>query len=165
MHQSHHQFLLGPVRVRTTRALAALALAGVAALAAWLTTALTRQPWTNLALVLASPLILRTAARDLRRRLDGTVTVKLHGEVGSRSAERAARRMAAALERGPSAVDIDMTRVTRLSRDGATALLAVVRAAHTAGVPVVVRGANAQARDTLHQLGLDRLVAYRPGQR
>jgi len=56
-----------------------------------------------------------------------------------------------------------MSQVQLLTSDGPMAFLAAARVAHEQGTDVTVRNASAQARATLHTLGLDRLQHYHDG--
>lgn len=88
------------------------------------------------------------------------VVVKLRGEVTRRNADRVAHRITTALSPAPAQLQVDMRKVTLISSDGPQALFTAVRTARHRGVPVVIVGANAQVRSTLHHIGLDPLLTY-----
>ncbi|KOV50863.1 hypothetical protein ADL00_42700 [Streptomyces sp. AS58] len=86
--------------------------------------------------------------------------VRLRGEIAAVTADRAGRRLSAALAACPPVLEIDLARVTLLTRDGTQVFFDAVRTAHTGGIPIVISNARPQARATLHTLGLDLVLHY-----
>ncbi|MFC9819741.1 STAS domain-containing protein [Streptomyces erythrochromogenes] len=86
--------------------------------------------------------------------------VRLRGEITARTGKQAGRRLTAALATGPPALEIDLARVTLLTRDGTQVLFDALRTAHSHGIPVIVSHARPQARATLRTLGLDGVLRY-----
>ncbi|MEU9290677.1 STAS domain-containing protein [Streptomyces sp. NPDC048275] len=126
--------------------------------------------WAQLLCLIAAAAALRTAlhtARPLARTAVSSkaqerrrAVVHLHGEINATTAGRARRQVADALAGGPAALEVDLTKVSVLTRDGTRVFFDAVSAARSADVPVVITGANTQVRSTLHTIGLDRLLHY-----
>ncbi|WP_434598021.1 STAS domain-containing protein [Streptomyces sp. A5-4] len=137
-----------------------------AAAAGWLLTQVD-SPSMKLLCLIASAAALRIAAMSLRTALSPRPTrhhavVRLRGEISARNAGKTARRLTAALNNSPATLEIDLTRVTRITNDGTGALFHTARAATPAGVTLIITGANADVRATLHTIGLDNLLRYSP---
>ncbi|MFI5527026.1 STAS domain-containing protein [Kitasatospora sp. NPDC051853] len=112
---------------------------------------------------------LRRAAAGIRRSLASArrpptpvTTIRLRGEIDSRTAERTASLLAAALAAGPGGLCVDMTQVTRLTHSGAAAFVEAAANARTTGTLITVTGASPEVRRVLRGAGLDRLLQYRP---
>ncbi|MFF1676189.1 STAS domain-containing protein [Streptomyces sp. NPDC058256] len=130
--------------------------------------------WGRLLCLIIAATALRIALRTIWRSARSTrrvgpsagtgqgrrAVVHLRGEITAGTAHRAGRRLSAALATGPPVLEIDLARVTLLTRDGTQIFFDAVRTAHAAGIPVVISNARPQARATLHTLGLDRVLHY-----
>ncbi|MFD9865102.1 STAS domain-containing protein [Streptomyces alboflavus] len=141
--------------------------------AAWLLTAAAAHgararvelSWGRLLFLIATALriALRTIWHSVRSARPGQgrqVVVRLRGEITASTAGGARRRLSAALAARPPLLEIDLARVTVLTRDGAQVFFDAVRTAHATGIPVVISNAHPQPRATLHALGLDWVVHY-----
>ncbi|MCX4452320.1 STAS domain-containing protein [Streptomyces sp. NBC_01728] len=89
------------------------------------------------------------------------VVLRLSGEVTFRNAEHVGERLRAALDTHPGVLEVDLGRVTYLSNDGGAASFRALLAARPHDTRVTVTHASSQARATLTQLGLDRLLDIR----
>ncbi|MFF4500408.1 STAS domain-containing protein [Streptomyces sp. NPDC001401] len=96
---------------------------------------------------------LHSAAHALDR-----VVVRLTGEITSKNAGRIGRRLQDVLGTRPTVLEIDLGRVTYLSRDGGAAFFMALRAAREHSTRVIITHVRSQARRTLHELGLERVV-------
>ncbi|MFB8353025.1 STAS domain-containing protein [Streptomyces niveus] len=86
--------------------------------------------------------------------------VRLRGEITAVTVGRTGRQLSAALAVGPPVLEIDLARVTLLTRDGTEVFFGAVRTAQAAGIPVVISNARPRARATMHTIGLDRVLHY-----
>ncbi|MFI6898112.1 STAS domain-containing protein [Streptomyces sp. NPDC050256] len=86
--------------------------------------------------------------------------VRLRGEITARNGQRFGRRITSALTSTPSQLQVDMRQVSLLTTEGTQALFTAVRNARHRETSVVVIGANAQVRSTLHRVGLDHFLTY-----
>ncbi|MEU5323464.1 STAS domain-containing protein [Streptomyces sp. NPDC021056] len=125
--------------------------------------------WARTLCLIAAAAALRTAIRAVRRTARSAVdrippprpsVVRLQGEITAATADRTARLLADALAARPTALEIDMSEVALLTRDGAMAFLPAHRLAHEEGVGVTVRNASPQARTAMSKLGLDQIQHY-----
>jgi len=106
----------------------------------------------------------RRLPRRFSRRPDArTVTVRLRGDIDASNADHVAQRLSTALRTAPGTIEIDLTRVIRITPNGSTALLVLARSAQERGTAVVIRNASGQPRAALHSVGLDRFLTYRSG--
>ncbi|WP_405018060.1 STAS domain-containing protein [Kitasatospora sp. NBC_00070] len=107
----------------------------------------------------------RNAVRRSVRRLAGhdptTVLVRLKGDIDAHNAPRVAHRVLKALRGETTCIEIDVSRVPRVSSSGSKALFAAVRAARETGAQLVILDASPQVRFALHHAGLDNVLTYR----
>ncbi|SDL02582.1 STAS domain-containing protein [Streptomyces indicus] len=126
--------------------------------------------WARVVCLIAAATALRIAIKTLR--LPGTPTmrgsthatpdvVRLRGEISAETADATTRWLTVALSTRPATLEIDMSKVELLTRDGAMAFLTAARIAHKQRTEIIVRNASPQARTVLHTLGLDPHHHYR----
>lgn len=84
--------------------------------------------------------------------------IQLRGELNERNASPTAGRLLAAINRGPSVLEIDLRHVTYLSPDACTALFEALIAARARGVRLTVTHADERTQSTLRRLGLERAL-------
>ncbi|GGO59297.1 hypothetical protein GCM10012286_80580 [Streptomyces lasiicapitis] len=130
--------------------------------------------WGRLLCLIAAATALRIALRTVwhsarSARLEGRpaehsqgrqAVVRLRGEITAVTVDRTGRRLSAVLAAHPPVLEIDLARVTLLTRDGTQVFFDAVRTAHATGIPIVISNARPQPRATLHTLGLDRVLHY-----
>jgi len=124
--------------------------------------------WIRLLCLIVCAGALRIALTSVRTAWRSGVTVDarnravihLRGEINALNADDVTQRLMTALQGFPVALEIGLTRVSHITSDGTDVLFRAARAARSAGVTLVVSGANAEVRTTLRTVGLDRLLYY-----
>ncbi|GJF30414.1 hypothetical protein KNE206_31140 [Kitasatospora sp. NE20-6] len=163
------------MRSRAEKAAFAAAFGAVTLATTWIGVRYADQRWSQYAVVIAIPFVLRQAVLEIRitlqqlwRRFSLTarrrpVVVTLRGSLDARTAARTARHLDTARKAATPAggLTIDLTHVRVIDAAGSTVLLATAGKAARDHVPVTVQGAGPGVRRTLHYSGLDHLVTYR----
>ncbi|MGA5454081.1 hypothetical protein ACPCVO_46550 [Streptomyces umbrinus] len=101
--------------------------------------------WVELLCLIAAAAALRTALRTARPLLRTApsseaqewrrAVVQLHGEINTATAERAGRQLTDALAEGPVALEVDLTKVSILTRDSTRVFFDAVFAAGRPACP------------------------------
>ncbi|MEV0322914.1 STAS domain-containing protein [Streptomyces sp. NPDC050658] len=87
------------------------------------------------------------------------VRVSLHGEITGHQADSLAAQLHRLVQDGCRHLVVDLSEVTYLARGGATVFFGVLRSLKDVEGSMHVRGACPRTADTLHCLGMGRLLA------
>ena len=93
---------------------------------------------------------------------EGTVVVKLQGELDMATAPGLGRALTEALDAKPPAVVLDLTDLTFLDSTGIRILVTACRRAETEGCPFVLRSPRRSVLKALRLTGVDRLMVIEP---
>jgi anti-anti-sigma factor len=89
---------------------------------------------------------------------DESVVLRLRGELDMATAPRMARALNAALDRRPTAVTIDLSRLAFVDSTGIRVLITAARRARNEGCSLILRAPNRSVNKVLLLTGLDQLI-------
>ncbi|MFF9016554.1 STAS domain-containing protein [Streptomyces sp. NPDC014870] len=105
---------------------------------------------------------LRRRSRALLRRLHPRrefLVIRLKGDLGADTAKDTSRVLRAALRAAPKILEVDVSRVTHLSPDGALPLFLAARGARGQGTRFRVTHAQGQVGAMMRGMGLERYLS------
>ena len=100
----------------------------------------------------------RAVLRRFRPRRE-LLVLRLKGDLAADTVQDTGRVLRAALREEPKVLEVDVSRVTHLSPDGAFPLFLAARGARGQGTRFRVTHASGQVRAMMHQTGLERYLS------
>lgn len=111
---------------------------------------------------LGCPDLLRTGFRVRTQRSDGTVVLRLQGDLDVATAAELRRALAQALEGAPSSLVLDLAELSFVDSTGIGALVGASRRAREVGSSFVLRSPVRAVEKALRLTGVDQLLTIEP---